>query len=1182
MPLPAPLIDKRSFSDLVRQTQTLLQRYSAWRPAADGHDAGWALIRIFARLAEVVIDRLNQVPDKNFLTFLNLLGLELLPPQPARVPLTFQLAIGSTTDALVPARTQVAAIPTEGETEPVVFETERELVVTRSQLIAVFTRDPSRDRYSDHTAIATGVADGSFAVFQGERPIQHILYLGHNGLFGIDVPKTITLRFTPAEGEESWLSAVEWSSGNGTKWGTLAPPTRVDEGWEISLPDVPGIPVTVVGGQASAWLRGRLTSPLPRGEWLPADAAVTRSHLRQRNLLPDAGFADKTPRDLTRTFYPFGQITPRSSFYLASDEAFSKPGARVVIDIDLEVAQLPRPSADLVIAWKYWDGTNWQELGRSSPTAASIAATPYGFADETLAFSRGGSVGFRCPGNWVVGEANGVAGFWLRACIAAGSYGSALDYRPPAVQRLVVSYEWPVPRIDTIQARVHVQRANLSPDLAFTNQLPIDLSKDFFPFGEKPKFNDTLYLASDEAFSRPNATITLSVALTNPADGQGMPPPARASEQLVLGWEFWNGRQWETIGESGPGAQRPGRPNFQDSTNAFVQDGDVTFTRPEAMGPVEVSGQLRHWIRVRIAKGDYGVEARYEPVRDREGNIVTDPTTNAPIYQLTPATFRPPSIKSISLSYDYTSPLTPPDHTLTENDFAIKNHSQIIKSADGQMFYPYTPPDDTQPALYLGFQRPGADIGFANRSTALYFRVAEVLYGQSPAVGQAAATPAAVAWEYWNGSDWPRLGTRDETQAFTRRGLLLFIGPPDFRVSTEFGLSAFWLRGRLERGGYSLPPQLRRVLTNTIWAAHTLTIANEILGSSNGQPTQVFRTSKMPVLPGQRLEVREPEMLSAAERAVIEAEEGEDAVTAVLDPSGRPTEIWVRWHQVPDFYESEPRSRHYTLDRLTGEIRFGDGKRGMVPSQGRGNVRATWYQTGGGPQGNRPAGSLTQLKSAVPYVAGVTNLELAGGGSAAETLEAVKIRGPKTLRHHNRAVAIADFEDLAFEVSPEVARVKGIAAESGEGTGSVGLIVVPRSSDPQPIPSLELLNRVQDYIAARLAPTVELWVAGPDWLQVTVMAEVAPRSLEAAADVQVAILTRLAAFLHPLTGGLDGQGWAFGRKPYRSDLYALIESTPGVNHVRRLTVTEEGDVRPERFLVYSGSHLITMLGGPGD
>jgi hypothetical protein len=96
------------------------------------------------------------------------------------------------------------------------------------------------------------------------------------------------------------------------------------------------------------------------------------------------------------------------------------------------------------------------------------------------------------------------------------------------------------------------------------------------------------------------------------------------------------------------------------------------------------------------------------------------------------------------------------------------------------------------------------------------------------------------------------------------------------------------------------------------------------------------------------------------------------------------------------------------------------------------------------------------------------------------------------------------------------------------------------------------------------------------------MAEVAPRSLEAAADVQVAILTRLAAFLHPLTGGLDGQGWAFGRKPYRSDLYALIESTPGVNHVRRLTVTEEGDVRPDRFLVYSGSHLITMVGGPGD
>jgi hypothetical protein len=125
------------------------------------------------------------------------------------------------------------------------------------------------------------------------------------------------------------------------------------------------------------------------------------------------------------------------------------------------------------------------------------------------------------------------------------------------------------------------------------------------------------------------------------------------------------------------------------------------------------------------------------------------------------------------------------------------------------------------------------------------------------------------------------------------------------------------------------------------------------------------------------------------------------------------------------------------------------------------------------------------------------------------------------------------------------------------------------------------LHLVEDYIGARFAPTVDLWVAGPDWLRVTVTAEVVPLSLEVATDVQAAVLARLAAFLHPLTGGLDGKGWAFGRKPYRSDLHALIESTLGVDYVLSLAVAEmaDDDLQPDRFLVYARGHHITMVSG---
>ena len=71
---------------------------------------GTALIGIFSRFAEIIVQRLNRVPDKNLLAFFDLLGEARLPPQPALVPLTFSLAPGSAADALVPVGTQVLSL----------------------------------------------------------------------------------------------------------------------------------------------------------------------------------------------------------------------------------------------------------------------------------------------------------------------------------------------------------------------------------------------------------------------------------------------------------------------------------------------------------------------------------------------------------------------------------------------------------------------------------------------------------------------------------------------------------------------------------------------------------------------------------------------------------------------------------------------------------------------------------------------------------------------------------------------------------------------------------------------------------------------------------------------------------------------------------------------------------------
>src|SRR5262249_39107166 len=151
-------------------------------------------------------------------------------------------------------------------------------------------------------------------------------------------------------------------------------------------------------------------------------------------------------------------------------------------------------------------------------------------------------------------------------------------------------------------------------------------------------------------------------------------------------------------------------------------------------------------------------------------------------------------------------------------------------------------------------------------------------------IAAAAGPPAErlrLVWEYWNGARWAALTVRDDTENFTRPGLIEFLAPSDFTTRREFGQPPrYWLRARWEKGEYALAPRLRRALLNTTIAAQTLTLRNEVLGSSDGTGGQKFRSTRTPILTGPRLEVREPEMPSAAEQEAL-AREGDEQENAI-------------------------------------------------------------------------------------------------------------------------------------------------------------------------------------------------------------------------------------------------------------------------------------------------------------
>jgi hypothetical protein len=1178
-----PRVEKRTYRDFVADVERHLQRTAGWTPPAGGGDPGSALVHVFARMAEVVADRLNRVPDRNFLAFLDLIGTELLPPQPARVPLTFALAAGSPVDALVPARTPVGALPLEGETEPVAFETERELVVTRSRLAAAWVRDPLRDRRTDAGARATGAVELPFRVFEGEDPTDHRVCFGDREAFG-EAGRAVTLFLGPGDPAVPWPEYAAWEYLDGAEWRPLPMPAvgLAGDDWGVSFADFPAVPEARLGGRASAWISARLPVAL-------RERAVVAGWWHETAVAED-GVA---PYPLSGRAWPFGERVPRGEFHLSAPEVFGTPGALVSLRVETDFGHPAVPAAGLTLAWEYFrrdaesDPGEWVALGRSTPEEEAAPGSDPDFADPTRALTLDGTVRFRVPSGWAESKVGGVVRRWLRVRVEAGGYGEDEDFRPPALLRARLDSHLPVAPLARVQATAQSHAVGAVPDALLAGGAVLDPGRDFLPFGDRPRVGDAFYFASRALADRPGAAVTLRIALTNPdPEDAAATPPAARPEGVVLAWEYWDrgtGR-WETLGHSGTRESLPD-PRVEDDSRGFSVHGEeaphatVTFTLPPTMGATEVDGRVEPWIRVRLSGGGYGHDAGYAPAVDAEGKVIVYPGTSIPVYQMEPATFRPPSVRSLELDVSHGGTPRDVEAVVAENDSVRVDATAAL--ADGGSFVPFVPAGGTEPALYLGFERPGSESGFDGRAVTLFFGVAEATYDDADPERDAPDGEPDVVWEYWNGRAWARLGARDETAGFTRRGTVTFVGPPDLRASTEFGRTAFWLRARLASGGHPVPPALRRVLTNTTWAVHGTEVRGETLGSGTGERGQRFRATRAPVLPGEQLEVREPELPSAEERARIEAEEGPDAVRAVPDATGRPVEVWVRWHRVPDFHGSGPRDRHYTLDRRTGEVRFGDGQRGMAPPVGRGSVRLARYHTGGGPQGNRPAGNVTQLRVAVPYVDAVTNPEPAGGGSAGETVAEATERGPRALRHRGRAVALADFEDLAREASPEVALARAVPPRGADEAGSVALVIVPRGADPRPVPSLELLERVRAPLAVRASPTVDVVVQGPEWVSVGVATQVVPAAAEAASQVHAAVLARLAAFLHPLTGGVDGRGWPFGRKPHRSDLYALLEGTPGVDHVRSLEVREGGAPQSDRFLVYAGAHEVTVA-GPAD
>ncbi|MBU0701241.1 putative baseplate assembly protein [bacterium] len=398
-------------------------------------------------------------------------------------------------------------------------------------------------------------------------------------------------------------------------------------------------------------------------------------------------------------------------------------------------------------------------------------------------------------------------------------------------------------------------------------------------------------------------------------------------------------------------------------------------------------------------------------------------------------------------------------------------------------------------------------------------------------------------WDGWNGNKWipleeePKYG--DRSLGLMQSNVISFTIPSEVqKITLPYAQgSFFWIRAKLRRVGYEIPPRIKTIQLNTVSATAVITVGSEYLEKSSGLPDQTFLTTNKPIL-------------YRSQKVYVDSHE---------------------WEEADDFDASTPYDTHYILNRADGEIIFGNGIHGKIPTKGK-EIKID-YRYGGEEEGNLHAEINWQLSN-MQDIKGIKNLFPAGGGKKEESLDEAKFRARKELKVPYQAVTSEDFETIA-KATPGI-RVARVGVQILPKENKVKIVVVPYSLYERPIPSEGFKRTVCEHLDMHRLITTQIEIIEPEYVKVSITASVKIKPQNSPELVRKRVEEALNTFLHPLKGGTEGTGWQFGREVYKSEVYEVIEKIAGVDGVVDLSLSKGGNIN-ELTLVYPGRHRIEIV-----
>ncbi len=230
--LPKSDLDDRTFQDLVEECILRIPRYCPEWTNYNPGDPGITLVELFAWLTDQMMMRFNQVPRRQYVAFLEMLGVRLQPPSPAHTEITFYLTSTLPDRYAIATGTEVATLRTETE-EAIVFSTDRPLWIGVPRINHFLTAEMAenepqvlRDRFTNQWSQASdGTWEGREQFVFDERPKDgNCFYL----VFSPDEPLDGNVLALTLQGQAATATGInpdqpprDWEAWDGMAWRSI-------------------------------------------------------------------------------------------------------------------------------------------------------------------------------------------------------------------------------------------------------------------------------------------------------------------------------------------------------------------------------------------------------------------------------------------------------------------------------------------------------------------------------------------------------------------------------------------------------------------------------------------------------------------------------------------------------------------------------------------------------------------------------------------------------------------------------------------------------------------------------------------------------------------------------------------------------------------------------------------------